>query len=55
MKHPSPTFGSRSEYHEETTPSTLDWLKTARNLVKYSGSEGGYKEVEQYLKKIKLG
>lgn len=40
---------------EEATPSTLDWLRTARNLVKYSGSEGGYREVEQYLKRIKLG
>lgn len=39
---------------EDTTPSTLDWLKTARNLVKFSGADGGYRDVEKYLKKVRL-
>lgn len=32
------------------TPSTLDWLRTARNLVKFGGGDGGYKDIEKYLK-----
>lgn len=35
-------------------PSTLDWLRTARNLVKYGGADRSYKDVEQYLKTIKF-
>ena len=35
-------------------PSTLDWLRTARNLVRYGGGDSGYREVEQYLKAHKL-
>jgi SpoVK/Ycf46/Vps4 family AAA+-type ATPase len=35
-------------------PSTLDWLRTARNLVKYAGADDSYAEVEAYLKKHKL-
>jgi hypothetical protein len=35
-------------------PSTLDWLKTARNLVRYAGGDDGYAEVERYLKEHKL-
>jgi len=35
-------------------PSTLEWLKTARNLVKYGGSGSSYKDVEQYLRGAKL-
>ncbi|QDG51995.1 AAA family ATPase [Persicimonas caeni] len=35
-------------------PTTLDWLRTARNLVKYGGVDRSYKEVEKYLKKVKL-
>lgn len=35
-------------------PSTQDWLRTARNLVKYAGDDGSYREVEQYLKKTRL-
>ncbi len=35
-------------------PSTLDWLRTARNLVKYAGADDSYAEVEDYLKKHKL-
>lgn len=33
--------------------TTLDWLKTARNLVKYGG-DGAYKDVEAYLKANRL-
>jgi hypothetical protein len=39
---------------EATQPTTLDWLKTARNLVKYGGAGHGYKEVEQYLRSAQL-
>jgi SpoVK/Ycf46/Vps4 family AAA+-type ATPase len=39
---------------EESTPTTLEWLKTARNLVKYGGSGSSYKDVEQYLRGAKL-
>lgn len=35
-------------------PSTVDWLRTARNLVKYAGDDGSYRDVESYLKKTKL-
>jgi AAA+ superfamily predicted ATPase len=35
-------------------PTTLDWLRTARNLVKFGGSAAGYKEVETYLKAHRL-
>ncbi len=38
---------------ELVTPSTSEWLKTARNLVKFSGGDNSYKEVEKYLKKHK--
>jgi SpoVK/Ycf46/Vps4 family AAA+-type ATPase len=34
--------------------STLDWLRTARNLVKYAGADDAYREVGQYLKAHKL-
>jgi SpoVK/Ycf46/Vps4 family AAA+-type ATPase len=30
-------------------PSTLEWLRTARNLVRY-GADGSYRDVEAYLK-----
>ena len=39
-----------NEFH----PSTLDWLKTARNLVKYAGADDTYRDVDAYLKKIKF-
>ncbi len=39
---------------ERFHPSTLDWLKTARNLVKYAGSDEAYRDVEAYLKANKL-
>ncbi|MDM4768438.1 ATP-binding protein [Pelomonas sp. SE-A7] len=35
-------------------PSTLDWLRTVRNVVKYAGDDGTYREVETYLKKTRL-
>jgi SpoVK/Ycf46/Vps4 family AAA+-type ATPase len=35
-------------------PSTKDWLKTARNLVKYAGDDGSYRDVEVYLKRAKM-
>jgi SpoVK/Ycf46/Vps4 family AAA+-type ATPase len=38
----------------QSKPSTLDWLRTARNLVKYAGSDDSYGDVEDYLRKYKL-
>lgn len=35
-------------------PSTIDWLKTARNLVKYAGADDAYRDVEKYLRKERL-
>jgi SpoVK/Ycf46/Vps4 family AAA+-type ATPase len=35
-------------------PSTMDWLRTARNLVKYAGADASYGDVEKYLKTHKL-
>lgn len=34
--------------------STLDWLRTARNLVKYAGADDAYGDVDDYLRKHKL-
>jgi transitional endoplasmic reticulum ATPase len=31
--------------------STLEWLRTVRNVVKYAGDDGTYREVGQYLKR----
>ena len=39
---------------EATIPSTIEWLKTASNLVKYGGADNSYKDVRNYLKKNKL-
>jgi SpoVK/Ycf46/Vps4 family AAA+-type ATPase len=39
---------------KEAQPTTLDWLRTARNLVKYSGGDNSYRDVEAYLKGAKL-
>ena len=39
---------------DEITPTTIDWLKTARNLVKYAGADSSYKDVEKYLKSVKM-
>ncbi|KPF47209.1 hypothetical protein IP87_15835 [beta proteobacterium AAP121] len=38
----------------ETQASTLDWLRTVRNVVKYAGEDGSYKDVERYLRSEKL-
>jgi AAA+ superfamily predicted ATPase len=38
----------------ELNPSTLDWLRTARNLIKYGGADRSYAEVERYLKRHKI-
>jgi ATP-dependent 26S proteasome regulatory subunit len=40
---------------QASTASTLDWLRTARNLVKYAGADDAYSEVGRYLKTHKLG
>lgn len=34
--------------------STLDWLRTVRNVVKYAGDDGTYKDVAQYLKRVRM-
>lgn len=34
----------------EASPTTVDWLKTARNLVKFGGARGTYKDIETYLR-----
>jgi SpoVK/Ycf46/Vps4 family AAA+-type ATPase len=34
----------------EARPSTMDWLRTAQNLVKYAGADDSYAEVGAYLK-----
>ncbi len=39
---------------EESTPSTLEWLNTAKNLVKYGDPDNFYKDVKSYLKENKL-
>jgi SpoVK/Ycf46/Vps4 family AAA+-type ATPase len=38
----------------ELVPSTQDWLRTARNLVKYAGGDDSYRDLERYLKASKL-
>jgi hypothetical protein len=38
----------------EAQLSTLDWLRTVRNVVKYAGEDGSFKDVERYLKETKL-
>lgn len=37
---------------EEAHASTSDWLKTARNLVKFGGAGAAYKDVEKYLRSV---
>jgi SpoVK/Ycf46/Vps4 family AAA+-type ATPase len=34
--------------------TTQDWLRTARNLVKYAGGDDSYRDLERYLKTNKL-
>jgi len=38
----------------ELLPTTQDWLRTARNLVKYAGGDDSYRDLERYLKANKL-
>ena len=38
----------------EMQPSTLEWLRTVRNVVKYAGEDASYREVEAYLKATKM-
>jgi len=48
---------SQADFDEAMTelqPSTLDWLRTVRNVVKYAGEDGSYKDVERYLKETRL-
>lgn len=35
-------------------PSTLEWLRTVRNVVTYAGEDASYRDVERYLKETKL-
>ena len=37
---------------DEVTPSALEWLQTARNLIKYANASGSYKDVAKYMKSI---
>ena len=39
---------------KQLKPSTLDWLRTARNLVKYAGANDAYSDVEEYLRRHKI-
>ena len=39
---------------EASVATTIDWLKTARNLVKYAGADSAYRDVGKYLKKVKF-
>lgn len=36
---------------QEVRPSTLEWLRTAKNYVKYANQSGIYNDVEEYLRK----
>jgi SpoVK/Ycf46/Vps4 family AAA+-type ATPase len=38
----------------QSQPSTLDWLRSVRNVVKYAGDDGSYAEVERHLRQVKL-
>ncbi len=35
---------------EGLRPSTLEWLRTAKNYVKYANQSGLYNDVEKYLR-----
>ncbi|PWF49323.1 ATP-binding protein [Massilia glaciei] len=39
---------------EQSQSSTMEWLKTARNLVRYAAGDDQYRDVEKYLKQAKL-
>ncbi|CAH8703453.1 hypothetical protein P4K96_24310 [Bacillus cereus] len=35
---------------ETARPSTLEWLRKAKNYVKYANQTGAYNDVEDYLR-----
>lgn len=35
-------------------PTTLDWLRTARNLVRYGAADSSYRDVEKYLRAVQF-
>jgi len=37
----------------DSSPTTVDWFKTARNLIKFGGARQTYKDVEAYLRATK--
>ncbi len=39
---------------EQTAPSTVEWMKTARNLVKFGNVGKAYADVEKYLRAARL-
>lgn len=39
---------------ETQLPSTLEWLRTVRNVVKYAGEDASYRDVGTYLKQHKM-
>ena len=39
---------------KQMQPSTLEWLRTVRNVVKYAGDDATYNDVERYLKATRL-
>ena len=39
---------------EELSPTTVDWLRTAENLVKYGGAGSGYKDLALWLRKNRI-
>ncbi len=43
----------REGFETEPEIDAADWLRTARNLVKFSGADNSYKDVEQYLKRVR--
>ena len=48
---------SMSDFHgalERLQPSTRDWLSVAQNLVRYGGSDTSYRDLDKYLKSLKL-
>jgi transitional endoplasmic reticulum ATPase len=38
----------------EVKPSTVEWLRRARNYVNYSNQDGTYDDLAQYLEKVRL-
>ncbi|MFZ5825378.1 MAG: hypothetical protein ACOY94_13845 [Bacillota bacterium] len=34
-------------------PSTLEWLRTVQNYIRYANQTGQFDEVESYLKRVK--